>query len=37
MRRSLKKRIKAAKKGETYRNIVEDEELRLKQNGRSAA
>jgi len=37
MRRSLKRRIKAAKKGESYRNLVEDEELRLRHNGRSAA
>ena len=37
MRKSLKRRIKAAKRGESYRNVIEDEELRLRQNGRSAA
>lgn len=37
MRRSLKRRIKAAKTGESHRNIIEDEELRLRHNGRAAA
>ena len=37
MRRSLKRRVKAAKAGASYRHIIEDEELRLRQNGRAAA
>jgi hypothetical protein len=37
MRRSIKRRVKAAAAGEWYRHIIEDEELRLRHNGRSAA
>jgi hypothetical protein len=37
MRRSIKRRVKAAAAGESYRHIIEDEELRLRHNGRSAA
>ncbi len=37
MRRSVKRRVKAALAGQSHRNIIEDEELRLRHNGRSAA
>jgi len=37
MRRSVRKRVKAAAAGESYRHVIEDEELRLRHNGRSAA
>ena len=37
MRRSLKRRIKSAKAGASYRHLIEDEELRLRHNGRAAA
>ncbi len=37
MHRSVKSRVKSTLAGESYRNIVEDEELRLRHNGRSAA
>lgn len=37
MRRSLKRRVKAARAGASYRHIIEDEELRLRHNGRAAA
>ncbi|MFN3192376.1 MAG: hypothetical protein ACE361_17830 [Aureliella sp.] len=37
MYRSLRRRIKSTLDGESYRHIIEDEELRLRHNGRSAA
>lgn len=37
MRRSIKKRTEAACCGEGHRNILHDEELRLRHNGRAAA
>jgi len=37
MRRSVKRRVKAAAAGESYRHVIEDEELRLRQNDRFAA
>ena len=37
MRRSLKRRVKAACEGKTHCHIIEDEELRLHHNGRAAA
>ncbi len=37
MHRSVRRRVKSTLSGESYRNIVEDEELRLRHNGRSAA
>lgn len=37
MHRSVKSRVKSTLSGQSYRNIVEDEELRLRHNGRSAA
>ncbi|MEM8735659.1 MAG: hypothetical protein AAGG44_15600 [Planctomycetota bacterium] len=37
MYRSLRRRIKSTLAGESYRHVVEDEELRLRHNGRSAA
>ncbi|NNE01339.1 MAG: hypothetical protein HKN47_28835 [Pirellulaceae bacterium] len=37
MRRSIKKRVDAALCGDTHCNIVHDEELRLRHNGRAAA
>ncbi|KAA5545281.1 hypothetical protein FYK55_06390 [Roseiconus nitratireducens] len=37
MRRSLQRRMTAALDGQSHRNLIEDEELRLRQNGRAAA
>lgn len=37
MRRSIRRRVKAARRGEWHRHQIEDEELRLKHNGRAAA
>jgi hypothetical protein len=37
MRRSINRRVEAALAGESHRHIIEDEELRLHHNGRSAA
>jgi hypothetical protein len=37
MRRSVKRRVKAAMTGQSHRHIIEDEELRLRHNGRAAA
>ncbi len=37
MRKSVGKRVKAALAGHHHRNVIDDEELRLCQNGRSAA
>ena len=37
MRRSLKRRVKAAQSGQSHRHVIEDEELRLRQNSRAAA
>ncbi len=37
MRRSVNRRVEAALSGESHRHIIEDEELRLRHNGRSAA
>lgn len=37
MRRSINRRVKAVLAGESHRHVIEDEELRLRQNGRAAA
>jgi hypothetical protein len=37
IRRSVNRRVEAALSGESHRTIIEDEELRLRHNGRSAA
>lgn len=37
MHRSVRRRVKSALAGESFRNVVEDEELRLRHNGRAAA
>lgn len=37
MRRSLKRRVQAARTGQSHRHLIEDEELRLRHNGRAAA
>ena len=37
MRRSIKRRVKAVKAGQSHRHLIEDEELRLRHNGRAAA
>ena len=37
MRRSVKKRVDAALSGESHRNVLQNEELRLRQHGRAAA
>ena len=37
MRKSVDKRVQAALSGQSHRHIVEDEELRLRHNGRAAA
>ncbi len=37
MRRSLKRRVRAARRGEWHRLAIDDEELRLRHNGRAAA
>lgn len=37
MRRSVKRRVHAAKRGEWHRLAIDDEELRLRHNGRAAA
>ncbi len=37
MRRSVKRRVEAALAGKSHRHIIEDEELRLRHNGRAAA
>ncbi len=37
MRRSVKRRVEAALSGQSHRHIIEDEELRLRHNGRAAA
>ena len=37
MRRSVKRRVKAAMAGQSHRHMIEDEELRLRHNGRAAA
>ena len=37
MRRSVDRRVKAALGGEAHRNMLQNEELRLRQNGRAAA
>ena len=37
MRRSIKRRVEAAECGESHRNIIHNEELRLRHNGRAAA
>ena len=37
MRRSLKRRVKAAQSGRSHLHVIEDEELRLRQNSRAAA
>lgn len=37
MRRSVKKRVDAALSGNSHRHLIEDEELRLRHNGRAAA
>ncbi len=37
MRRSVWNRVEACKAGESHQHVIEDEELRLKHNGRSAA
>lgn len=37
MRRSLRRRVKAALSGNSHHHLIEDEELRLRHNGRAAA
>lgn len=37
MRKSVSKRVEAALSGQSHRHVVEDEELRLRHNGRAAA
>lgn len=37
IRQSIKRRVEAVKAGQSFRHIIEDEELRLRQNGRAAA
>lgn len=37
MRRSVRRRVKATIAGESYRHVIEDEEIRLRHNGRAAA
>ena len=37
MRRSVRRRVDACKAGDWHQHVIEDEELRLRQNGRSAA
>jgi hypothetical protein len=37
MRRSVRRRVKAALSGNSHHHVIEDEELRLRHNGRSAA
>ncbi len=37
MRRSIDRRVAAVKSGQSFRHLIEDEELRLRQNGRAAA
>lgn len=37
MRRSVNRRVEAALSGEAHRNMLQNEELRLRQNGRAAA
>jgi hypothetical protein len=37
MRKSVDKRVRAVLGGQSYRHLIEDEELRLRQNGRAAA
>lgn len=37
MRESIQSRVQAVKAGQSFRHIIEDEELRLRQNGRAAA
>jgi len=37
IRRSIRKRLKAVKSGQSHRHVIEDEELRLRHNGRAAA
>ena len=37
MRRSVDRRVQAALDGESHRNVIQNEELRLRQNGRAAA
>lgn len=37
MRKSIKRRVKAVQAGQSFRHVIEDEELRLRHNGRAAA
>ena len=37
MRRSLKRRVRAAQSGKSHLHVIEDEELRLRRNRRRAA
>ena len=37
MRRAIGRRVEAVRAGQSYRHLIEDEELRLRQNGRAAA
>ena len=37
IRRSIRRRVKAIKGGQSHRHFIEDEELRLRHNGRAAA
>ena len=37
IRKSIKRRVKAVKRGESHMHFIEDEELRLRHNGRAAA
>ena len=37
IRQSIRRRVQAVKSGQSFRHIIEDEELRLRHNGRAAA